>query len=61
MENCIVEKIFWGNTNNTWKPVVTINFDSFEEAKTFVNKEKAYLFSRMHKYNISVKIENYGI
>ena len=58
-EVCIVEKQLWGNTNNSWKPVTYFNFDSFEEAKEFLTKDKEYLFSYMHKYNVSVNIDNY--
>lgn len=59
MEICSVEKIWWGNTDNTWKPKTELSFASFEAAKEFINKEKAYMFSYMHKYNVLVTIENY--
>jgi hypothetical protein len=59
MKNCKVEKIWWGNTDNIWKPISEIYFDSFELAKEFIDAEKKWMFSYMHRYNISLKIENY--
>ncbi len=59
MKNCKVEKIVWGNTDNVWKPTSEIYFETFELAKEFVDEEKKNKFSYMHRYNISLKIENY--
>jgi|688.fasta_scaffold00323_13 hypothetical protein len=58
-ETCTIEKVLWGNTNNTWKPTSYYSFDSFEKAKEFLNNDKDYLFSKLHTYNVSVKIINY--
>lgn len=56
---CKVEKIHWGNTDNNWKPVSYFDFDSFDDAREFIRKDKDYAFSHLHKYNISLNIENY--
>jgi hypothetical protein len=58
-ENCIVEKIMWGNTDNTWKPTREYTFKSYEDARVFLTEEKSYQFSYMHKYNLNHIIEDW--
>lgn len=58
-ETCIVERVMWGNTDNIWKPIHSYTFGSYDEAKVFLNEEKSYRYSYMHKYNVEIKMENY--
>ena len=56
---CTVEVISWGNTDNPWKPVRNYTFNSYGDAKVFLNEEKDYRYSYMHKYNVTILMENY--
>jgi len=58
-ENCTVEKIMWGNTDNDWKPIRRYIFKSYEDAKQFLSKERHYQFYYIHKYNLNHTIENW--
>lgn len=58
-EQVTIEKILYGNTTNSWKPVINYNFDSYNKAKEFLNKDKQYTFSHLHRYNLTLNINNY--
>jgi hypothetical protein len=58
-ESCTIEKISWGNTDNVWKPTRLYTFNTYEEGKSFLLKEKEYQFSYMHRYNVTNTIENW--
>lgn len=60
MDICKVDKICWGNTDNVWKPIIHLTFNSFDEGKNYIIKEKKEnKYAYQHKYNISINIENY--
>lgn len=56
-EHCIVEYILWGNTDNEYKPNFIYEFNSYEKAMNFVKELKEYMYSYMHRINISHTIE----
>lgn len=58
-EECTVEKVMWGNTDNIWQPIREYTFKSYDDAKQFLIEEKGYQFSYMHKYNLNHTVKGW--